>query len=68
MGESVIDKKICPLCGKPNNCQHDSGKGCWCDNEHFPEELLSRIPKEKRRKACVCKDCLDKFRQEKQNS
>ncbi len=59
-----VNQDICPLCGKPNNCQHDTGKGCWCDKEHFPEELLSRIPTEKRMKACVCRDCLEKFRQD----
>ena len=35
-GESKmeINKSICPLCGKHNNCGYENGlthNGCWCE-------------------------------------
>lgn len=62
--ENIMNEDICPLCGKPNNCQHTAGIGCWCENEYFPKELLKLIPEEKKMKACVCKACLVKYREE----
>ncbi len=62
--QDKINQDICPLCGKPNNCQHTTGAGCWCEKEYFPEELLNKIPKEKKMKACVCKACLVNYREE----
>ncbi|MFT4146249.1 MAG: cysteine-rich CWC family protein [Mobilitalea sp.] len=62
--QANIDQDICPLCGKPNNCQHTIGMGCWCEKEYFPEELLNLIPEEKKMKACICKNCLVKYREE----
>lgn len=53
-------EKICPICGKTNNCQHGQG-GCWCDKVKFPKELLDMIPEESKGKACVCKSCLEKY-------
>ncbi|WP_406734934.1 cysteine-rich CWC family protein [Vibrio scophthalmi] len=60
------------MCGQPNSCLNlevkDSTKSCWCNDPSisFPEELLSQIPPEKRRKACVCKQCALKFQARKQ--
>lgn len=67
--EEIIDPSQCPLCGGPNNCQLCSPatyKGqCWCVHEEMPAELLSRVPAERRNRACICRPCLEKFRLEK---
>ncbi|HOO70527.1 MAG TPA: cysteine-rich CWC family protein [Spirochaetota bacterium] len=69
--ENKINEKICPLCGRPNRCGERpvvNGKTmerCWCAYETFPPELLSRVPDDKRMKACICSDCLRKFKNEK---
>lgn len=55
-----IDDKICPLCGKPNNCRVDSGD-CWCMEVSVPKELLEKVPEDKKNKACICKSCIDKY-------
>ncbi|WP_246201091.1 cysteine-rich CWC family protein [Vibrio ziniensis] len=41
----------------------DIKKSCWCNDPTitFPEELLSQIPPELRRKACICKTCVLNF-------
>lgn len=55
---------ICPLCHKPNGCAYAAGKPhtkCWCMSLSVPEELLTRIPDEQRRKSCVCKACVNEF-------
>ncbi|MDC0610392.1 cysteine-rich CWC family protein [Vibrio sp.] len=57
------DPLICPICGKANHCVNlgaaDVEKTCWCNDPNitFPEALLSKIPPDKRHKACVCKAC-----------
>ncbi|SFS62102.1 cysteine-rich CWC family protein [Paenibacillus sp. 453mf] len=66
MPSSTIDinPHICPLCHKPNGCAHAAGKPhteCWCMSQSVPKELLSRIPDEQRRKACVCEACVTEF-------
>ncbi|MGE5627268.1 MAG: cysteine-rich CWC family protein [Solirubrobacterales bacterium] len=53
-------QKKCPICGNNNNCQHGMG-GCWCDKVVFPKKVLDMIPKEKIGKACVCRNCLEKY-------
>lgn len=53
------EEKICPLCGQDNECKHSNE--CWCFNIKVPQELLYRIPIEKRGKACICKSCIDKY-------
>jgi hypothetical protein len=30
---------------------------CWCTEAEFSEGLLSRVPQEQRRLACVCARC-----------
>ncbi|WP_416826329.1 cysteine-rich CWC family protein [Ectobacillus polymachus] len=55
----------CPLCGKDNNCGNISGKPhgtCWCNDESFPKEIFEMVPPEQLRKACICKECLTKFK------
>lgn len=59
-----VDEKICPICGEYNNCQ--SGEDtCWCYNIVVPKELIEKVPEEKRGKACICKDCIDKYNNNK---
>ncbi|WMN89035.1 cysteine-rich CWC family protein [Vibrio parahaemolyticus] len=61
------DPLVCPLCGQPNSCLNlgdkDITKSCWCNDPSikFPEGLLSQVPEEKRRKACICKACALKY-------
>jgi len=64
-----FDPAHCPLCGQANQCLLSSPaayKGpCWCTREEFPAELLARVPEPLRNRACICRDCLEKFRMEK---
>lgn len=53
-------ERICPICGQDNNCQHGQG-GCWCDTVEFPEFVLDLVPEDKKRKACICRSCLEKY-------
>jgi hypothetical protein len=57
-----IDPRLCPLCGKPNQCaMADCGKApdkpCWCKSQQFSQQLLEQVPKGKRNRACICKRC-----------
>lgn len=58
---SLSEEKICPLCGKANNCK-DGSKDCWCNYVIIPKELIDMVPEEKRGKACICKECVDKYK------
>lgn len=68
------DPLACPLCGQANACVNlgdkDVIKSCWCNDPSikFPEELLSQIPAEKRRKACICKACALKYQNSNKGS
>ncbi|WP_077367102.1 cysteine-rich CWC family protein [Anaerosalibacter sp. Marseille-P3206] len=53
-------EKICPICGKGNNCQHGS-KDCWCKHIEIPKYVLEMVPEDKRGKACICKSCIEKY-------
>lgn len=37
---------------------------CWCTKVEFPEGLLLLVPEEARNLACVCEDCVKKYREE----
>lgn len=55
-------EKICPLCGRPNNCQHGEGGGsCWCETVKIPKYILDKIPDDKKGKVCICKSCIEKY-------
>jgi len=70
----TLDPLRCPLCGEANSCLNqgaaDVARSCWCNDPaiQFPESLLSQIPQEKRRKACVCRRCAEKHQQASQGS
>lgn len=59
--------KYCPLCGEENKCM--AGKvehgNCWCDQEGgFPKGIFELVPPESGGKHCICKNCVDKYREE----
>ncbi|MDT9726876.1 hypothetical protein DUZ99_18010 [Xylanibacillus composti] len=57
--------RSCPLCGKQNGCGYES---CWCAAEVFPSEILDLVPRDKLGKSCICKDCLDRFKENTSDS
>ena len=59
-----MDRSICPLCGMPNDCHMENGKdpaNCWCKDTLFPEGLLLMVPEKKKRNACICRSCVEKY-------
>jgi hypothetical protein len=61
------DATRCPLCGEPNRCALAAPRApgsepppCWCRAERFPAELLERVPAPQRRRACICRSCLER--------
>ncbi|HEC30120.1 MAG TPA: hypothetical protein ENI65_11100 [Gammaproteobacteria bacterium] len=57
------DPKVCPLCGKANECAMAENQGkkevsCWCSTENIPENLLARVPESAIRRACICRNCI----------
>ena len=56
---------LCPLCGALNQCameeERETGvkqeEPCWCVAMSFDEDLLARLPPEKRNLACICAVC-----------
>lgn len=57
------EEMICPICGQPNNCQHDEGN-CWCEKVVIPSYIIEMVPEDKRGKACICKSCVEKYTRE----
>ena len=58
-----VDPKLCPLCGKPNKCERvvcEAAENCWCAKVIFSQELLDRVPEEAKRKACICRECVER--------
>jgi hypothetical protein len=56
----------CPICGMDNNCCNLTDmrqEECWCNKELFPSGIFNNVPSDQLRKSCICKDCLDKFRE-----
>ena len=52
----------CPLCAQSNRCDLTADAGCWCMRETFPQAIFELVEDGKRGKACICKECLDKFK------
>jgi hypothetical protein len=65
-----FEPESCPLCGGPNDCQLcgvGSHKGpCWCASIAVPEELLARVAPELKNRACICRQCVAAFLQQRQ--
>lgn len=61
----------CPLCGQANGCAVTAGEdpySCWCMSARIPQALRDRVPAERRGKACICRDCVEAYRQENGSS
>ncbi len=52
---------FCPLCQNKNNCDVSAGSNCWCAASKVPTELINSVPKEQQGKACICKQCIEKY-------
>jgi hypothetical protein len=59
-------EKVCPLCGKDNNCMHGEGE-CWCSKIIIPKHILEMVPDDKKGKVCVCKACIEKYQRSLNN-
>jgi len=61
-----LANKYCPICGEENKCMTGAEEhgNCWCDKEIFPNEIFELVPAESRRKHCICKICLNKYKEE----
>ena len=63
-----VREDLCPICGNDNKCgAHEDGP-CWCNDEDVPKEMRNLISIEKQMKACVCQDCIKKFKVNAKNS
>ena len=61
-----VNKSICPICGKPNNCGYEKGLShgsCWCEKIEVPKGLREQIPESLRGKACICKECVMNYKE-----
>lgn len=65
-----IDPLLCPLCHQKNHCVNigveDTQRTCWCNDPdiQFPQALLDQVPSDKKRKACICRNCAMAFLKE----
>ena len=63
----MIDPKICPFCKKPNKCQaHIPNNNCWCNKIEIPQEIRKYVPDEYKMKACICQECIELFKNDKE--
>lgn len=53
----------CPLCGEENKCMARTSEDCWCTSEKFPKGIFDLVPEESWRKHCICKSCLEAFKE-----
>jgi hypothetical protein len=54
------DTRMCPLCGKPNDCAVAAGQdaeACWCMTATMSSSALASIPPEAQGKICICAQC-----------
>ena len=66
LDSNPLDKAICPLCGDLNHCAtaaDPNATECWCEDVKFPAELLAQIPESIGDKVCVCRTCLQNYRE-----
>jgi prepilin-type processing-associated H-X9-DG protein/prepilin-type N-terminal cleavage/methylation domain-containing protein len=66
--QTICRPENCPLCGQPNDCQLctvAAYKGsCWCARVEMSGQLLARVPENSRNRACICRNCVEKFQRE----
>lgn len=56
----------CPICGEQNKCLVGTVEqsNCWCINTgEFPDKLLELVPAESRGKKCICRKCVDTYKE-----
>ncbi|CRK85070.1 cysteine-rich CWC family protein [Neobacillus massiliamazoniensis] len=60
-----MENKYCPICGEENMCMAGTSESehCWCNMEQFPKEIFKLVPVESIRKHCICKKCLNTFKE-----
>ncbi|WP_096189913.1 cysteine-rich CWC family protein [Evansella halocellulosilytica] len=56
-----VNNVKCPICQNNNGCTKDSS--CWCNDESFPRDIFKLVPSEYQRKMCICKSCLDSYKE-----
>jgi hypothetical protein len=62
-----INPKVCPFCKKENKCEaHIPNNNCWCNSINVPKDLRDLIPKELQMKACICQNCVESFKEDKE--
>lgn len=61
------NEKLCPFCKKENLCQaHIKNSTCWCFDIKVPKELIALIPQNLQMKSCICKNCIEAFKEDKE--
>ncbi len=62
----IINPRICPFCKKENLCEaHITKNNCWCNEIKVPTDLRTLIPEDLKMKACICKECILAFKENK---
>jgi Cysteine-rich CWC len=56
-----MSDKTCPFCKNHNECMAHKKELCWCNELKIPSELIELVPDELKRKACICKSCINLF-------
>jgi hypothetical protein len=64
----TIDPALCALCGRENGCamaaDPTSSTPCWCTPLAIPRSLLALVPEEARNRACICRACIERHRED----
>ncbi|WP_081824473.1 cysteine-rich CWC family protein [Paenibacillus sp. UNC451MF] len=63
LNSEIKRERSCPFCGGENKCSVESGD-CWCFHTKVPQELRDRIPAELRGQVCICRKCVEEFKNE----
>ena len=62
-----INKKLCPFCKQENLCEaHIPNNNCWCNTISVPKDLRELIPDELKMKACICQNCVEAYKEDKE--
>ncbi|MBT8334858.1 MAG: cysteine-rich CWC family protein [Desulfobacterales bacterium] len=60
--KETISEALCPFCQTVNKCMAHDDKPCWCKNVEIPQDLLNLVPETKKRKVCICLQCIQAFK------
>jgi len=63
MNQKPVDPTVCPICGKSNQCERvkcESVENCWCSQIKFSQKLIDKVPEKAKRKACICRECVER--------